>query len=223
MADSSGSNGVPDTIATAQAQKEVTANAFFDAASAATFGGRRESASSALTWAFYGGKYLVGGAVTALANGSVVLTAASTNYVEFNPATGSVSRNTTGFTAGRVPLYTVVAGASTVTSWTDERAWLAPRHARLSLSVAGSSNVTLSAAQARAEIIEFTGALTGNIAVIAPNHWPLKVLRNLTSGAFTLTVRTSGGTGPVIAQARTILAYADGTDVIRCTPDQATP
>jgi len=51
----------------------------------------------------------------------VTLTASSTNYVEANPADGTVSANTTSFTAGWTRLYSVVTGASTVTSYTDLR------------------------------------------------------------------------------------------------------
>ena len=46
--------------------------------------------------------------------------AAARNYVEAD-RTGAVSKNTTGFTAGRQPLYQIVAGASTITSYTDYR------------------------------------------------------------------------------------------------------
>ena len=118
-----GSTSNLDLIATAQAQKEVTANALFDAASTAMLFGRRASTSAALTWGYYGGTMMVSGTPTTIANGSVALTANATNYVEANIA-GVVSKNTTGFSAGATPLYTVVTGASTVTSYTDQRTFL---------------------------------------------------------------------------------------------------
>lgn len=52
----------------------------------------------------------------AVAAGSFLLTASATNYVEVDLVTGTVSRNTAGFTAGRFPLWTIAAGA---TSYTD--------------------------------------------------------------------------------------------------------
>lgn len=110
-----------DLVSSSQAQKEVTVNAALDAASPAMLYGRRASTSAALTWGYYGGVVSISGTPTQLANGTVTLTASATNYVEANPATGAVSANTTGFTAGRLPLYQVVAGASTVTSYTDLR------------------------------------------------------------------------------------------------------
>ena len=103
-----GSTSNLDLIATAQAQKEVTANALFDAASTAMLFGRRASTSAALTWGYYGGTMMVSG---------------TPNYVEANIA-GVVSKNTTGFSAGATPLYTVVTGASTVASYTDQRTFL---------------------------------------------------------------------------------------------------
>jgi hypothetical protein len=111
-----------DTILSTQAAKEVTANALFDAVGGVSFGGRHASACAGLTWAGYGGKYRNGSNVTTmLANWTVTLTASTTNYVEFDKTAGAVSVNTSGFTSGRTPLYTIVTGVSTVTSWLDER------------------------------------------------------------------------------------------------------
>jgi hypothetical protein len=110
-----------DLISSGQAQKEVTANSLFDAASPAMLFGRRASTSAALTWGYYGGVIRIGSTLTAIPNGTVVLSASATNYIEVDPATGTVSVNTSAFTAGRMPLYAVVAGASTVSSYTDQR------------------------------------------------------------------------------------------------------
>jgi hypothetical protein len=110
-----------DTISTSQSQKEVTANALFDAGSPATVYGRRASTCAGLVFGYYGGKVLIGSTVTPIANGTLTLTASATNYVEANATTGAVTANTSAFTAGRTKLYTVVCGASTVTSYTDQR------------------------------------------------------------------------------------------------------
>lgn len=118
-----GSTSNLDLITTAQAQKEVTANALFDAGSSAMLFGRRASTSSSLTWGYYGGPLLVSGTPTTIANGTVALTASTTNYVEAD-AVGVVTRNVVGFTVGSTPLYTIVTGASTVTSYTDRRVFL---------------------------------------------------------------------------------------------------
>lgn len=85
---------------------------------------------------------------------------------------------------------------------------------RLSKSVAGNSNVTLTTAEGRNAILEFTGALTGNINVIVPTKTKIYAIYNSTSGAYTLTVKTSGGTGIAVAQGSRAFLYCDGTNVV---------
>ena len=110
-----------DTISSSQASKEVTANAMFDAASPSMTFGRRASTTSALTWGYYGGRFRDStGTRSNIANATIALTASATNYIEVTVA-GVVSSNTTAFTAGRIPLYSVVTGTATVTSYVDER------------------------------------------------------------------------------------------------------
>lgn len=85
---------------------------------------------------------------------------------------------------------------------------------RLSKSVAGSSNVTLTASESRNAIIETTGLLTGSINVIVPTSNKLFLWYNGTTGAFTLTVKTSGGTGIAVTQGNRVWLYCDGTNVV---------
>lgn len=93
----------------------------FIAASPAAMYGRRASATSGLTWGYYGG--IAFGAT--IANGTVSLTASSTNYIVASRSTGAVSAATSttdwNNTTDYFRLYQVVAGASTVTSYTDHR------------------------------------------------------------------------------------------------------
>lgn len=121
-----GSTSNLDLISSSQASKEVTANALFDAGSPATIYGRRASTTSALTWGFYGGMLDISGAITSIANGTVALTASATNYIVASRATGVVSKSTAttnwNDSAGYIRLYSVVAGASTITSYLDYRA-----------------------------------------------------------------------------------------------------
>lgn len=113
----SNSTTLLDTIAVNQSNKESVVNALLDAASPAMLWGRHASACSGLTWGYYGGWY--GGAQ--INNGTVALTASATNYVYASASTGAVSVNTTGFPAGAIPLYSIVVGTTTVTSYIDER------------------------------------------------------------------------------------------------------
>lgn len=209
-----------DLIAQSQAAKEVTANALFDAGSPATLFGRRASLCSGLNWFYYGGTMLVDGVLTAIANNAaaLVLSASTTNYVEATRA-GVVSKNTTGFTPGAIPLYTVVTGSASVTSYTDQRAWVQPEHITSAASVAvTTADVTLSDAQARCSYLTTTGVLTGNRNVIVPNAWQGTVYCNNT-GAYTTTFKTSSGAGVVVAQTKRAILLADGTNVVRVTAD----
>ena len=85
----------------------------------------------------------------------------------------------------------------------------------LSKSVAGGSNVTLTAVEAGNGILRFTGVLTANINVIVPTS-PTRpwVVVNDTTGAYTLTVKTSGGTGIAVEQGSPRVLACDGTNVI---------
>jgi hypothetical protein len=121
-----GSTSNLDLIAASQAQKEVTANAVFDAMSPASLFGRRASTCAGLVWGYYGGAILAGGTDPGLhfvANGTVTLAASDTNYVEVDDE-GLVTVNQTSFTSGLTPLYEIVTGATTVTSYTDWRVTL---------------------------------------------------------------------------------------------------
>jgi hypothetical protein len=205
-----------DLLSFSQNSKETTANALLDAASPATLYGRRASTTSGLTWGYYGGWLLINGTLTTKANGTVALTGSADNYVEATIG-GTVSTNTTGFTAGRIPLYKVVTGASTVSSYEDYRLVKGANIGYLSISVAGSSNVTASAIQARNDIIKLTGVLTGNIDFVLPDAAKNYIIQNSTTGAFTVTVKTSTGTGQVLPQNAIGYGYSDGTNFIFTT------
>lgn len=205
------STNIPQ-IAVNQAAKETAINGLIDAASVSTYFGRNYNASSALTWGYLGGIILVDGTPTRIANGTLSLINSATNYIEIDRS-GTISFNTSGFTAGRTPLYQVTASGGVVTTWLDLRYPLIPT-GRLSLSVAGNTDVTLTAIQARNDILEFIGALTGNINVIVPANAKEWFAYNNTSGAFTLTVKTVAGTGVAITQGLRDIIYADGTNVV---------
>jgi hypothetical protein len=216
----SSSTPLLDLIAQSQSSKEVTANDALNAASPATLFARRGSLCSGLNWFYYGGTMLVDGVLTAIANNAaaLVLSASTTNYIESTRA-GVVSKNTTGFTAGSIPLYTAVTLASTVQSYTDQRAWVQPEHITSSASVAvTAADVTLSDSQARCSYLTTTGVLTGNRNVIVPNNWQGVVFCNNT-GAFTTTFKTAAGAGIVVAQTKRAILLADGTNVVRVTAD----
>lgn len=202
-----------DAIVQSQASKEVTANAFFDAVSPASFFGRRQSTTTGLTWGYYGGNIIVDGVLTQIANGTLALTASATNYIEITRA-GVISKNTTGFTPGSIPLYSVVVGASTITSYIDYRMLFQPNDMTRNASQAvTTADVTLTANQARCRYITVTGAMTANRALIVPANWE-GIINNQTTGGYELTVKTAAGAGIATIAGMRVVIYTDGTNAV---------
>jgi hypothetical protein len=101
-----------------------------------------------------------------------------------------------------------------------------------SVNVAGSANVTLTSNnstsntddsstddQVHNAILEFSGALTGNIHVFTDAVETKYTVFNNTSGAHTVTFAPTGGTGSVIKQGTKTLVYTDGTTMYDITQD----
>jgi hypothetical protein len=66
-------------------------------------------------------------------------------------------------------------------------------------------------------VIELTGTITGNVSVIIPDGIEKTYLvKNGTSGAFTVQIKTTSGTGPTFAATDKgiKLVYSNGTDVV---------
>lgn len=206
-----------DALVQSQSGKEITANAFFDAASPATAFGRRASTCSGLTWGYYGATIQVDGVLTQIANGTLTLTSSATNTIEVNRA-GVVSKSTAGTTPGSTPLYIVVTGASTVTSYTDWRLQAVPTTGRLALAMS-DANTTLTAAQARNAILEFTGTLTVARNIVLPLAVQQWTVFNNTIGGFGLQFIGATGTGITVAAGKRAIVYSDGTNVVRVTAD----
>ena len=207
-----------DAIIQSQSAKEITANAMLDAVSPASLYGRRQSTSSGLTWGYYGGNVLINGVLTQIANGTLSLTASTTNYVQALPDSGAVSSNTTGFTAGSIPLYTVITGASTVTSYTDHRLATPEFTGRLAKTM-GDANTTLTQAEARNNIIELTGTLTAARNIVLPLVVRQYTVFNGSTGGFGLQFIGASGTGITVAAGKRAIVYADGTNIVRVTAD----
>ena len=93
----------------------------FTATSAAAMYGRRAAGVAGLTWGYYGGR----GFGNTIADGTVALSASTTNYVVANRSTGAVSSATTttnwNDTTNYYRLYLIVTGAASITTATDYR------------------------------------------------------------------------------------------------------
>lgn len=80
-----------------------------------------------------------------------------------------------------------------------------------------SGNYTLSALdgaddEARNAVLVFTGSPASNANIIIPSTSKTYVVRNSTSSGNTITIKTSSGSGAVVANGTTALVYCDGTD-----------
>src|SRR5436190_16604839 len=76
--------------------------------------------TSGLTLGYKAGRFLSGLAIVNVAAGTIALSASATNYVEVSSG-GTVSANTSGFTAGSLPLWTVTTGASSISVVTSKK------------------------------------------------------------------------------------------------------
>jgi hypothetical protein len=207
-------------LTTSQAGKEATVNEINNSLSKSSFGGRRQS-SSGLSWDYFGDRILIDGVSTAIANGTVTLTASTTNYVEATRA-GVVSKNTTGFTPGSIALYKVVTGTATVTSYEDHRPWLKLATGRLVKAIS-DANQTLTHAEALNDILEFTGNITTTRNIVLPLATKQYTVFNNTTidsgGGDALQFIGATGTGVSVAAGMRAIIYANGTNIVRVTPD----
>jgi hypothetical protein len=76
-----------------------------------------------------------------------------------------------------------------------------------------STSVTLTPLQAAYPIMVVTGTLTANSTIIVPAIPYDWIVSNQTTGSYTLTVKTSSGTGVNIAQGSSQYIWGDGTNV----------
>jgi hypothetical protein len=102
----------------------------------------------------------------------------------------------------------------------------------IDVDVAGSANVTLTSNnstsntddsstddQVHNKVLEFTGALTGDIHVFTDAVEGEYIVFNNTSGSQTLTFAPTGGTGVVLQQGAKTLVYTDGTTMFDVMAD----
>jgi hypothetical protein len=109
-------------LTSSQASPEVPINENFETLSWSGIFGKRQAASSGLTWAFHGGYW--GG--TSVSDGTVTLTNAATNYVVALRSSGAVSVSTSATnwndTGTYARLYQLTTAGNVVTATQDHRA-----------------------------------------------------------------------------------------------------
>lgn len=108
-------------IDSSQANADVPINENFTSSLPGSLYGPRQPAITGLTWAYWGGQFNG----NTVANGTVALTASNTNYIVAARSNGAVtaSTGTTNWnnSTDYVRLQSIVAGASTITSYVDFR------------------------------------------------------------------------------------------------------
>jgi hypothetical protein len=82
------------------------------------------------------------------------------------------------------------------------------------IAIAGTGTYTLTGSELNRIVYKFTGLLTGNRTVVVPATVQQYWIDNATTGAYTLTVKTSAGTGLAVAQGSRGIYYCDGSDVV---------
>lgn len=157
--------------------------------------------TTGLTFGYKAGRLFNGSTTISVAAGTVALSASATNYVECSRA-GVVSKNTVGFTAKSVPLFTVVTGVSAISSVTSSKDLLG------CIPSGGIDGSMLSADAASKSVqdgnqgtISATGAfrirapVSGTLAAICIWVTTTKTTDNTDYWAFTAQNKGAAGTG----------------------------
>ncbi len=216
MSDSSAPLG---TIATGGNQT-AKANALFDALSPQAVYAYQYATTSGLTLGLHGGKILLSGVITTINDQTIALTASATNYVEAHPDTGVVSKNTTAFTLGYLPVATVTTNSTGIvpsTGFVDQRTLALATNATLAKALS-DANTTLTQADAANSTLTFTGALTATRDIVIPlvgkRQW---TVYNGTGQS--LQFIGPSGTGITVATVKHAIVRSDGTNIVRVTAD----
>lgn len=175
--------------------------------------------TTGLIWGCVGGQFPINGLMTAIAAGTVALTASSTNYVGLSQAGVMVNTATTRNPL-HVPLFTVVTDAIKVTSYTDTRSarQLQQIAYGIGTQAMADANQTITQTLALCDSLVTTGALTVQRNLVVPLVRRRYVVRNNCTG-FGVQVIGASGTGVVIGVAKTAIVECDGTNVLRVTAD----
>ncbi len=217
MSDSSTPFG---SVAIGQGDQATKANSLFDAVSPVAIYGKKYATTTGLTLGYHGGKLSVNGVVTVIADGTLALTGSATNYVEANPSTGAVTKNTTAYTPGYWRVGRAVTGASTITTWYDDRFLNFGQQTRmLTKAFPSDANYTLTAPEAEVDVIKVSsGTITTTRDLIVPIAFP-RQWWVVNGNAQSVRIIGATGTGITIATGKAAKVMADGTNVIRLTAD----
>lgn len=208
------------TITNGQGNQTAKANGLFDALVPVAIYGLEYANTTGLTLGYHGGKITVNGVVTPIADGTVNLTASTTNYVEANPATGAVTRSTSSYTPGYWRIGRAVTGTASITTWYDDRYLGFGQQTRmLTKAFPSDANYTLTQPEADVDVIKISaGTISTTRDFIVPITFP-KAWIVVNGTAQSVRIIGATGTGITIATTKAATVMADGTNVIRLTAD----
>lgn len=207
------------SIASSQSSAEVPINENFVSLLWAELFAMNPLTTTGLTWGYKGGQFPVNGLMTSIADGTVSLTASSTNYVGLTQA-GAVANAVGTRNPLHVPLYTVVTGSSTISTITDTRSaqQIAAMGYGIGTQAMADANQTIVQALALCDTITTTGALTATRNLVVPLLRRRWAVRNSCTGGSVQVIGASG-TGTTIAAGKVAIVECDGTNVNRITAD----
>lgn len=107
---------------------------------------QNSATTTGLTYGYKAGVIRIDNVTTAVAAGTIALTNTATNYVEVT-GSGVVSTNTTGFTAGRFPMATIVTSGGVITSVTDKRGIINIAPSGITNIIQSATSLTLTTVQ----------------------------------------------------------------------------
>jgi hypothetical protein len=139
-----------------------------------------------------------------------------------NSGTGSLTIQTPDGALIDGAVTKVLVPDETVTVLSDGAAWYTFGFGRsaefvftkLVLDITAGGTFTLTSAQASNKLLQFIGAAPGNVTVEVPTVVSIYYTQCTYTGAFTLTLKTSAGSGVALNNSDRIIAYCDGVDVV---------
>lgn len=175
-----------------------------------------------LTFGVKGGQFPVNGVLTTIADVSLTLTASTTHFIGITQA-GIATATATTANPLHVPLFTVVTGATTITSILDTRTVSNLQKMPYGITTVTITDVataaTLTQAQALCDTVNTSVvAFTAQRNLVVPLVKRMYTVRNNATG-FGLQVIGATGTGIVIGVAKCAIVECDGTNVLRITAD----
>lgn len=160
-----------------------------------------EATHSGLNFGYGSGRVRQGTTVSDTAAATVALADATTNYIEVNPTNGTVSANAVGFTANRIPLFTVVTAGGAITTVTDRRSFLMdPAAAVAAHDLGGAShnadtlaslNAKISDADLQAKALTISEQTDASYTLVLANDGELVDMNRATAQTLTVPPNSS--------------------------------